>query len=101
VLSSRLNKIYPDYFQMNMENQNFEKSCFVFLDQFKNLLQNNMFAEASALAEERLTSLSMDADAYVAVDKTLIVTELIQESLWTLRDLENEILALPMAGKYS
>lgn len=79
-----------------MENQNFEKDRLVFLDQYKNLLRNKMYAGALALAEERLKRLPMDADAYVAVGEALIAMDLMDEARELVCTVEKKISAMTL-----
>lgn len=77
-----------------MENQTFEDNRLIFLEQFNNLFQKQMFSEALTLAEEQLRQHPLDAEAYVATGKVLIAKDLRGEAHRMLCDLECNISAL-------
>lgn len=77
-----------------MKNQYLEKDLLAFLDQCKYLLQNKMYADVLALAEERLKILPMDADAYAAIGEALIAMGLVDKARDLLRDVETNISAM-------
>jgi len=77
-----------------MDNQSFEKTRLVFLDQFHGLCRNNMYPDALALAQQRLKAWPMDADAYIAAGEAQVAMAHLAESQQMLCELEKKISAL-------
>lgn len=77
-----------------MDNQLFEKDLLAFLNQFDNLFQNKMYADALTLTEQRLQRLPMDADAYAAAGGVLMAMNRMDQVRNLLGDLEKTISAL-------
>lgn len=77
-----------------MENNQFEEDRLIFIRQMENYLQQKLFPEAIAAAEERLAMFPLDVDAEIFLSRVLIAVDRIEEARNFLRRLEKDISGL-------